>query len=195
MHKTLLLLLLSTLTSCLNTDELNLNKYEYFILEPEVLLPFVQIDLSDKFYDEINADISITEKVIDMDIDTFEDLKLSDNVKRIDFNFNAINGYPIRFDNISVIFMDKNDAFLEQIILNDIGAAKLKSDGSLESPTIKKFQYIFYSSSIANIEKTRRVRVIISWKGNTIPYPLHHDSFYFNLNSDLVLKTSIDVGK
>jgi hypothetical protein len=197
MRKLLLILLLSTITSCLNTEDLNLDKFNEFVIEPEILLPFVQIDFSDKLYKEIYDNQNLTEKVIDMtDIDVFEELKLSENVDRIIFKFTAINGFPIKFDKISIIFKNKGGGDLVNMELDNIGAASLKPDNSLETPTKNdSLQFCFGPSSVEKIESTRSVRVIISWKGNTKPYPPNDDSFYFKLNSDLILKTKIDVGK
>ena len=197
MRKILFLLLLSTFSSCLNEEELNRHKYDTLdiTLTPEVLLPFVQIDLSSLFYKEIYDDTAVTEKEIDFNVDLFKDQNISENVTQIDFNFTTINGFPISFDEISINFMDVNGLYLEQIILNNIKAGTWKGDGSLDAPSIDSSSYIFDSTKISNVMATRSIRVIISWKGNPKPYAKPDPSFYFKMNSDIVLTTLIKSGE
>ena len=195
MRKILYLLIISTFSSCLNEGELNLDKYETLVLNPEVLLPFVQIDLSDKFYKEIYDDQTVTIKEIDMEVDLFKDYDISKSVIQIDFNFTTINGFPINFNEISINFMDVNGLYLEQIILNNINAGKLKGDGSLDSPWTKEFSSSFDSTKITNVMATRWIKVVISWKGNPKPYAIPNSSFYFKMNSDIMLTTNIESDK
>jgi len=183
MRKVLFLLLLSTITSCLNTDELNLNKFDEFVIEPEVLLPFVQIDFSDKFYQQI-LDSTNDSDSTEMEVEVFKRLDLSDNVDSIYFNFTTFNNYPIQFNEISIIFMKRNGDPVFQINMNDIPSFSPKDFRDSIGPT-----------EIADLMGTEGIKVIMSWEGNTKPYPKNDKSFYFKLNSDLVLKTNIDVGK
>jgi len=192
MQKILLLLIVSTFLSCLNENELNLNKYDNFVISPEVNLPFVQINLSDKFYNEIYDDRTKTEERIDMEADLFKDNDVSKSVDTIKFNFTTINGNPIKFKEVLIEFLDETDSTIDSLILDNIEAGALKSDGSLDYPSKKESSYIFDSTQITNIMFTRKIRVIISWDGNS-SYPKPDPSFYFDMNSDVILKTNIEI--
>ncbi|MCK5906110.1 MAG: hypothetical protein KAG37_00885, partial [Flavobacteriales bacterium] len=76
-----------------------------------------------------------------------------------------------------------------------IKAGTWKGDGSLDAPSIDSSSYIFDSTKISNVMATRSIRVIISWKGNPIPYAKPDPSFYFKMNSDIVLTTLIKSGE
>ena len=182
-------------SSCLNQGELNLDKYDTLVLNPELLFPFVQIDLSDEFYKEIYADQVVTIKEIEMEVDLFKDYDISENVTQIDFSFTTINGFPINFDKIAIIFMDINGINIEELELLDIYAATLNTDGTLKEPNTSAFGFKFDSTKIINVMATRWIKVVISWQGNPKPYAKPDSSFYFKMNSDIVLTTNIETSK
>ena len=191
MRITLIFLILSFISSCINVDELDMNKYDDLVLTPTLLLPFIQINLSSDYYEEIYEDQSSTKLEIDMAVNLFKDHDFTDNVTEIEFNFNTINGFPISFDTIAMYFIDENGVVLESLVLDNIDAGIVNSDGSLKYESTKKYNFVYDISSITLISNTRSIKVIMSWDGNSKPYTEPHSSFYFKTYSDLILKTKI----
>ncbi len=195
MRNFFIFLILLLTTSCLDKDALDANKYDNLVLTPNILLPFVQVDLSYEYYTGIYEDQSITEAEINMTVDLFEKIDITESVTKIDFTFTAINGYPINLDLMNIFFLDEFGNEIEKIVLEDINAGLLNDDGSLKSATINEFTHSFESTSISALMYTRNVRVVISWNGNSIPYTEPHHSLYFKTYSDIILRTNIEIGK
>ena len=191
MRITSLFIILSFISSCVNVDELEMNKYDDLVLTPTLLLPFVQINLSSDYYTGIYDDQSSTKLEIDMAVDLFKDHDFTENITEIEFKFNTINGFPIRFDTISMFFVDEKGIILEDLVLDNIDAGLINTDGSLKTESTKKYIFIFESPSIESISNTRSIKVIMSWNSNSKPYIKPHPSFYFKTYSDLILKTKI----
>ena len=191
MRITSFLILLSIISSCFNVDKLDMDKYDDFVLTPTLLLPFIQINLSSEYYEEIHADQSTNELEVVMDVDLFKDHNFTENLTQIDFNFNTINGFPITFDTIAMFFIDENGVILESLALDNIDAGFINTDGSLKSESIKQYKFIYESPSIESISNTRSIKVIMSWSSNIKPYTDPHPSFYFKTYSDVIIKTKI----
>ena len=191
MRRTSILIILFIISSCINVDELDMDKYDDFVLTPTLLFPFIQIDLSSEYYNEIYNDQSSTKLEIEMVVDLFKDHDFTENITQIDFIFNTINGFPIAFDTIAMSFIDINGIVLEDLVIDNIDAGIIYTDGSLKSETIKQYKFIYETPSIESISNTRSIRVIMSWNGNTKPYIEPHPSFHFKIYSDVILKTNI----
>ena len=195
MKKLLLLFIITSTYSCLNLD--NLDKFNSLTLHPDLLIPFVQIELDSKFYNEIYTHPDSTDVKIDMVVDIFQDIDLPKNVDTVVFNFNAINGFPIFFKEITFSFIDENNIVLDKISLTNINPCELnEDDGSLKTPSSKRLipPVVFDSDALVMINNTRTVKVVMSWdKIDTTITP--NETFYFNTFSDVIIKTKIEISK
>jgi dihydroorotase len=183
------------LSSCLDIDELDTSKYNNFIITPNISTPFVQIDLSSDYYSEILNHPDITEIETIMIIDLFKEGYVTDEVVEIEFNFTAINGYPINFDKIALYFIDDAGREIKSIIFKKIKKGDIDvTDGSLKNATIEKMTETFDSDDIEQIMNTTEIKAIISWAGNTQFPSKTHSSYFFKMFSDVVFKTEINIG-
>lgn len=196
MHKFIFLFILLISTSCIDQNALDVDKYEELVITPDILLPFVQIDLSSDYYSEIYDKPSITETEVFMTVDLFEKIDISEIVTQIDFSFTATNGYPVNFDLMTIYFLDEFGNEIEKIVIENINAGLLNDDGSLKSATITNYNdWSFNSTSISALMYARSVRLVLSWNGNSIPNASPHPSFFFETYSDLILRTNIETSK
>jgi len=195
MKKILLYILVSTLVSCIDTDSLSLDKYDSITVAPDILIPFVQVELSDVFYDSIHSHQATTQFEVEMKVDFFEKNEIPKEINSIEFYFATVNGYPIYFNSLNITFLDEGKNTVESINLKDIKEAKLNSDNSLDEATVQFYPEketptkIIDISEFENISKTRFIILEMKWKSAAgVPTD---KSFYFNANSFAIFKTKI----
>jgi hypothetical protein len=192
MKKAVFFIFIIFLSSCLK-EELNIDKFDNLVLRPDILLPFAQIELSNKYYDSIQDDTGKDSIQNEMIVELFKNNNVSDYIDKMEFYFKSFNGFPIDFDNLDFHFLDSNKVIINTIPLGNIVKAELNSDGSLKTatPTLHKTT-IFVQSDIEQLMNTRYIRVNLSWKGNPLPLPAPHDSYIFNTNSYVILRTKFN---
>lgn len=188
----IIFILLISFSSCLKTEELNTDKFENITITPTLLLPFTQIDLSNKYYQEIFENPTENKVEVEMEVELFEKNDISNEATKMEFYFTSFNGFPMDFENIEIQFLDENKNIINSIPLKHIVKAPLKPDGSLENIIPNKHDVvIFLDNDIKSLMNTRAIKVVLSWLNN--PIQATDVSYYFKINSYVILTTNIEL--